>query len=917
LWRQRAQKTAPARSDGGIVVSLTRSIAKFAGLFHRNEIVRDIDDEIRMHIDMQVTENMEDGMEPDEARLAAHRSFGSVALTREDSHGIWLYRWFEDFGKDLRFAVRMLLKNRGFSAVAVISLALGFGLNTTIFTVVNAVLLNPLPVRDVSRLVELDTVDTKTKVTQSNFAKLGMSFPNFEDYQRQNEVLSGVVGWMTIPITWSGGIEPRQLQGSLVSANYFDVLGLTPAAGRFFLPDEDTKPNSNTVAVISYGLWTNKMGSDPNVIGRSITLNATPYTIIGIAPHGFKGVVSIGSTEHVWIPTSMEEQILAGFFAENFHDRRLLSMTVFGRLKPGIDIRQAEASLQTIAARLQSEYPKDNAGRSVVLTPLADTAVGANQHDQFALAGATMLVAVGLVLLIACANLANLLLAQAARREKEMTVRAALGAGRGRLLRQLLTESTILSLAGAVVGLVIAYWGRGVLWSYRPSFIEQNDVDLALDSHVLLFTLGIALITGALFGAAPAIKASSPDLADTLKAGGRGNSVGWRSNPVRSLLVVVETALALVALIGAGLFIRSQQNAQKIDPGFESEKLFMMAVDLGALHYKEGQAQQFYRSIVERASIAPGVESATIAANFPLGGGFSRTIFPEGQDEASGYRGTLTTTNSVAPNYFDTLRIPLLEGRPFTDNDRMDTRLVAIVSEAMAKHFWPNERAVGKRFHFFGDANLREIVGVSANTVVGQIGEPAQPVAFLPMTQEYSPFATVQVRTKGEPESAIGTVRSVVQSLDTNLAITNVQTIREIMSQALWAPRMGAALLTLFGGLALLLAAVGVYGVLSYSVNQQRHEIGIRRALGAQEGDVMRLVAGQGMRLAVAGLALGLLLSGILARLMTSLLFGVSAMDPWTFLGVTTVLLIVALVACYIPARRALQVDPLVALRYD
>jgi predicted permease len=900
-----------------MVVGLTRSLAKLSGLFRAKRIARELDDEIRTHIDMQVTENLEEGMQPDEARHAAHRSFGNVELAREDSRGIWIYRWFDDFANDLRFAARMLLKNRGFSAVAVISLALGFGLNTTIFTVVNAVLLNPLPVRDVSRLVELDTVDTKTKVTQSKFAKLGMSFPNFEDYRRQNQVLTDVVAWLALPVTWSGGAEPRQAQAYLVSANYFDVLGLTPAVGRFFRPAEDTQPNSNTVAVISHALWTNKFGADPSIVGRSMILNATPYNIIGVAPRGFKGTVSLGSAEQVWIPTSMEAQILAGFFVENFHDRRLLSMATFGRLKPGIDIQQAEVSLKTIASRLESEYPKDNGGRSVVLTPLADTAVGANNHDQFALAGATMLIAVGLVLLIACANLANLLLAQAARREKEMTVRAALGAGRGRLIRQLLTESTLLSLAGAIVGLILAYWGRGLLWSYRPSFIQQNDVDLALDSHVLLFTLGMALLTGALFGAAPAFKASAPDLADTLKAGGRGNSVGWRSNPVRSLLVVVETALALVALIGAGLFIRSQRNAQKIDPGFESERLFMMAADLGALHYTEGQAQQFYRSVVERASSAPGVQSATIAANFPLGGGFSRTVFPEGQDEASGYRGTLTVTNSIVPNYFDTLRIPILEGQGFTDNDRKDTRLVAVVSEAMAKHFWPDESAVGKRFHFFGDSSLREIVGVSGNTVVNQIGDPPQPIAYLPIAQEYSPFVTVQVRTTGEPEAAIGTVRGIVQSLDTNLAITNVQTIREIMNEALWAPRMGAALLTLFGGLALVLAAVGVYGVLSYSVNQQRHEIGIRRALGAQESDVMRLVAGQGMRLATAGLVLGLLLSSLFARLLASLLFGVSAMDPWTFAGVTSLLLVVALIACYIPARRALRVDPLVALRYD
>jgi predicted permease len=898
-------------------VGLTRSLTKFGAVFRQKDIVRDIDDEIRAHIAMEVDENLEDGMEPEEARHAAHRSFGNVGLVQEDSRGVWLYRWFDDFGKDLRFAVRMLLKNRGFSAIAILSLALGFGLNTTIFTVVNAILLNPLPVRDVVRLVSLDNIDTKTKFTQAGAEKLGMSFPNYQDFRRQNEVFTDLSAWQQVPLTWSGGSEPRQVQGYIVSANYFDVLGLNPAAGRFFLPDEDTKPSSNTVVVISHALWINKFGADPNIVGRNMNLNATPFTIIGIAPRGFKGTISLAPTEEVWIPTSMYAQVLAGFFADNFNDRRFLAMNTFGRLKTGLTLPQAEASLKTIASRLETEYPKENGGRNVALTSLAEAAVGVNNHEQFALASAMMLGAVGLVLLIACANLANLLLAQAARREREMTVRAALGAGRGRILRQLLTESTLLSLAGAVAGLVLAYWGRGVLWSYRPSFIAQNDVDLAFDSHVLLFTLGIALLTGALFGAVPAIKASSPDLADTLKAGGRGNSVGWRSNPMRSLLVVFETSLAMIALIGAGLFIRSQQNAQRIDPGFESEKLFMMAVDFGALHYTEGQAQQFYRAAAEHAATAPGVQSATVASNFPVGGGLGRTIFPEGHDETTGYRGTLTTINSVLPSFFDTLRIPVLRGRTFTDNDRKDTLKVAIVNEAMAKHFWPDEEALNKRFHFFGEPDLRQIVAVVSNTVINQIGEDPQPVAYLPMTQGYSPFATVQVRTMGKPEAVIATVRGEVQSLAPNLAITNVQTIHEIMSEALWAPRMGAALLTLFGVLALVLAGVGVYGVLSYSVNQQRHEIGIRRALGAQENDVMRLVAGQGMRLAVAGLAFGLLLSGIFARLLASLLFGVSAMDPWTFLGVTTILSAVAFIACYIPARRALQVDPLVALRYD
>jgi len=898
-------------------VSINRNISKLGGALRKDKIARELDDEIQTHIDMETDENVEGGMKPDEARQAAHRAFGNVALAQEDSRGAWIYRWANDFAADLKFGVRMLLKNRGFSAVAVISLALGFGLNTTIFTVVNAILLHPLPVRDISGLVQLDTVDSKTHVTAANFEKMGLSYPNYEDYRLQNEVFTDVVAWMNTPVTWSGGAEPKQLQAYLTTANYFDVLGLRPALGRFFLPGEDTHPNSDTVVVISYALWANKFGMAPSAIGKPLILDAIPYTIIGVAPRGFKGTVSLAAAEQTWVPISMYSQMLGGFSIDAVHDRRFLAMTAFGRLKPGVPMAQAEASLKTIASRLETEYPKENSGRSVALSSLAEAAVGINQHEQFTLAGAMMMGAVGLVLLIACANLANLLLAQAATRDKEMTVRAALGAGRGRILRQLLTESTLLSLSGAAVGLLIAHWGRNILWSYRPAFIEANDVDLALDSHVLLFTLGIALVTGALFGAAPAWKASSPDLADTLKAGGRGNSVGWRNNPIRSLLIVVETAMALVALVGAGLFVRSQINAQKINPGFESEKLFVMAFNVGALHYQEGPAQQFYRAAAERAASVPGVAGAAIAANFPVGGGFSRTVFPEGQDEASGFRGTLTVTNSVTPTFFDALRIPIQAGRVFNDNDRKETRMVAVINEAMARHFWPNESALGKRFHFFGDTEMREIVGIVSNVVVIQVGEDPQPMAYLPMAQEYVPFATLQVRTTGDPQASISTVRSVVQQLDSNLAITNVQTIHEIMSDALWAPRMGAALLTLFGGLALILAAVGVYGVLSYSVNQQRHEIGIRRALGAQEGDVLRLVAGQGVRLAIVGLVVGLAFAAVFARLLVSLLFGVSAIDPWTFIGVTFVLLAVALLACYIPARRALTVDPLIALRYD
>jgi predicted permease len=820
--------------------------------------------------------------------------------------------------QDVRYALRILAKNPGFGAIAVLSLALGIGANTTIFTVINAVLLNPLPVKDISRVVELDTVDTKTRVTAARTVKLGMSYLNFQDYARERNVFSGlstIVG--PLALTWSGGAEPRQIQGQMVSASYFDMLGLRPAAGRFFLPDEDTKPSGNNVAVLSHALWTNKFGANPSVIGSTMMLNAAPYTIIGVAPHGFQGTFTFLNAEQVWVPVSMYPQILSGFFKDNFNTRRFLANVVVGRLKDGVSIGSAEASLKTLASQLEKEFPKDNAGRSVALTPLAEAAVGVNNRGQFTLAGGLMMAVVGLVLLIACVNLANLLLAQAARREKEIGVRAAMGASSGRIVQQLLTESLVLAVLSGLVGLGIAYAGRAALWSYRPPFIANSDLDLTFDSHVLFFTLGVALLTALFTGVAPALKAASPNLIEVLKVGGRGGTVGWTRNPFRSLLVISEIALALVALVGAGLFIRSMQNAQQIDPGFESKNLFVFAFDLGSLHYDEGHGQQFFRAAIERAKSAPGVESATISSNPPLAGTFARTVFPEGQDETTGYRGTLTPLNDIAPNYFETLRIPLVQGRVFTDEDRKETRLVAVANQAMAEHFWPGESAVGKRFHFLGQTDLREIVGVVKNITVNNIGEVPQPLVYLPLTQDFATAATVQVRTSGRPEAVIGTARAAVQSLEPNLALTNFQTIEEVLSQALWAPRMGAGLLALFGGLALILAVIGVYGVLSYAVNQQTREIGIRMAMGAQTSGVLRLVVGQGLRLAFAGLALGLLVAFFATRLLSDLLFGVSAHDPLTFVGVALILTIAAVLACYIPARRATKVDPIIALRYE
>jgi predicted permease len=822
------------------------------------------------------------------------------------------------FWQDIRFALRILTKSPGFSAIAILSLALGIGANTTIFTVVNAILLNPLPVQQISRVVQMDTVDTKTRVTAANVTKLGMSYPNFQDYARNSKVFSGlscIVG--PLPLTWSGGVEPKQVFGQMVSANYFEVLGLRPAAGRFFVPDEDSKLGGNNVAVLSYSLWVNKFGSDPNVVNKILTLNATSYSVVGVAPRGFKGAFTFGNAEQVWLPVSMYPQVLAGFFKDNFNDRRFLTTAVIGRLKDGVSLGEAEASVKTIASNLEREFPKDNASRSVALTLLAEAAVGVNNRNQFVLAGGLMMAIVGLVLLIACANLANLLLAQSASRQKEIGLRAALGASQVRMARQLLTESMVLAMLSGVVGLAIAYAGRAVLWSFRPPFILDGDVDLSFDSHVLFFTLGVALLTAVTIGLAPAIKVARPNLVEALNVGGRGGTVGWGRSTLRSLLVVTEIALALVALIGAGLFVRSMQSAQHIDPGFESKKLFVFAFDMGALHYEEGRAQQYFRAAIDRARAVPGVDSATIASNFPLGGGLGRTVFPEGQDEASGYRGTLTQLNDVAPNFFQTLRIPLAGGREFADADRKDTHQVAIINEAMANQFWPDQNAVGKRFHFFGETQLREVVGVVRNTVVNNFGEDPQPLVYLPITQDFAPAVTMQVRTSGRPESVIAAVRSQVQSLDTNLALTNLNTIEELVDQGLWAPRVGAGLLAVFGALALLLAIVGVYGVLSYSVSQQTREIGIRMAMGARTASVLALIVRQGMRLAFVGLALGLVIAFAGMRVLSSLLFGVSAHDPVTFAGVSFILATAAILGCYIPARRAAKIDPITALRYE
>jgi len=819
--------------------------------------------------------------------------------------------------QDIRYGIRMLARNPGFTAVAVLTLALGIGANTAIFTIVNAVLLNPLPVTDAAHLFELDTTDRKTTVALGNATRLGMSVRNYEDFARQADVFSGITGFMGIGLTQSGGDAPKRFQGSLVTANYFAVLGVRAVLGRTFRPDEDQHPGGDTVAVVSYGFWSREFGSSPEVPGKRLTLNGTDYTVIGVTPPQFKGTFLFANSDQIWLPISMHTQVLAGFIEDHFLDRRFLDLNTVGRLKAGVTVRQAESAVETIASRLEQQYPKDNQGRGATLSPVADASLGINQHAQVVKAGVVMMGIVGVVLLIACVNLASLMLSQTARREKEMCLRAALGAGSRRLARQSLTESFLLSMLGGAVGLLLGYWGRWALWSERPAFLRQSDLALPLDGRVWAFTFAIAVLTAILFGLVPAWKVSRPTLMETLNSGGRSGSMAWGRSRFRQALVVSEVALALVALVGAALFLRSFAFAQGLDPGFESKRLFVMGFDLGSQHYDQDRGEQYFRDAIERAASSPGVQSAAVASNFPLGGGVGRTIFLEGQDAESGHRGTLTTLNDVSSGYFQTLGIPLHHGRAFNDLDRKETKPVAIVNHAMAKHFWPGESPLGKRFHFIGEMRLLEVVGEVGDSWQFGVGEDPQPVAYLPITQAYSPFAVLQVRTMGDPKTVLPSVRESVQSIDRNLAFVGVSTIGGLLDQGLWAPRMGAFLMGAFGLLALLLATVGIYGVLSYSVTQRTQEVGIRVALGAAPASVRGLIVKQGMTLVAIGVGIGVVGSVGLARLMTGLLFGVKASDPLTFAAATFVLAAVAFVATYLPARRATKVDPVVALRHE
>ncbi len=818
---------------------------------------------------------------------------------------------------DLRFAVRLAWRAPSLTLVAVLSLGLGIGANTTIFSLVNEVFLTPLPMRDAGRLV---TVFTSTDPARAVAGAVGSALPmsrlNYEDYRDRNAVFDGLsaVGFTGLSLS-SGQGEPEQVAGQVVTSNYFAVMQPPMAAGSGFTAHDDAALGASPMTVLSYGLWQRRFGGAPSIVGESITLNGRAFTVVGVAGAAFRGAGVIGGPD-LWVPFAMYRETTSGFLRENWDSRRALVFQVLGRLKPGVSIDTATANLATIAAALSTDHPVENDGRGIALAPLAETALSPNpaQRQQFTTAGALLMVVVGLVLLIACANVANLLLSRAAARRQEIAIRLSLGAGRGRLVRQLLVESGLLGVMGGLTGLLIASWARAALLMLRPPFLDDGALAMPIDMRVLAFTALVAIGTGLLFGLVPALQFSRPDLVVELKDRS-SQPGGGRRLTIRNALVVGQVALSLVALIGAGLFIRSLGNARAIDPGFDASALGVLSFNLTAQGLPLEAAADRQRDILERARGIPGVDQVTLASRPPLGGGgFARSVFLEGQDTADPRNGRFVPIAVIGDAYFEAAGIPLLRGRTFGPADRPGSPQVVVINETMAERFWPDRDAVGQRFHFFGQPSATEVVGIARNSKYNAIGEEPQPYIYQSLDQVPQAGITLIVRSQA-PETALGAVRAAVQQMEPAMPITGVFTMEALFDQGLWAPRMGATLLGVFGGLALLLAAVGVYGVMAYAVGQRSREIGVRLALGATRRDIWRLVFRQGLLLTASGVICGLAVAAVAARLIVGLLYDVGAFDPITFVVIPGILLAVAAVAIYIPARRASRVDPVIALR--
>ncbi len=803
--------------------------------------------------------------------------------------------------QDLRYGLRMIAKAPGFTVLATLALALGICANTTIFSFINGLILRPLTgVKDPDRLVAVYTADYSSGLYG------GSSYPDYVDFRDQTDVFENLAAADQTVLNATGESEAERLRGFVVTGNYFDVLGARAQLGRMLQSSDD-----QASVVISDSLWRRRFNADPTVVGRTLRLSDKLYTIVGVTEPSFRGL-RLGLPPEFWMPVTAD-------ITEGARDSR--GIQVIGRLKSGVTVAQAQSQLTTIAARLAQAYPDTNLGtlerpkEPKPVTVVRESRISPEGQVAITRISLLLFVVVGLVLLIACANVANLLLARASARRREIAVRLALGASRGRLIRQLLTESLLLALLGGVAGLIATQWSVRLL----PQFFQANEVgglDLGVDWRVLLFTLGVSLLTGLLFGLAPALQATRLNLLPALKAESAGYGQRRRRIALRDVLVIAQLAMSLVLLVSAGLFVRSLRQALTFDPGFKTENLLAAAMETRGAHLNKQQSQEFYQQTLERISSLPGVQSATLSMIVPLsGGGYRRMIKLEGYQPQPN-EDTELNTNTIGLNYFNTLGIPIVVGRDFNAQDREGSPLVVIVNEELARRYYGGN-AVGKRLQIGSDVPPREIVGVARTARYRNLREDPLPFIYIPMAQEYESGMTLLVRTKSDPEELVGALHNEVRALNKDVPLFAVETMSERVGGQLAADRTIAVLLSVFGAGALLLAAIGIYGVMGYAVAQRTHEIGIRIALGAEQRDILRLIVGQGMVLIAIGAGIGLALALAATQVLKSLLFGISATDPLTFASVIVVLVGVALLACYLPARRATKVDPLVALRNE
>jgi len=821
-------------------------------------------------------------------------------------------RFFSDFLMDLRYAVRTLRKSPGFTGVAILTLALGIGANAAVFTVINSLILNPLPVDTISTLAAVNTTQTK-KAAQANDLQL-LSFPNFRDLREKTYSFGSLAAHSNpTAVTMIDQDEPRRVFMELVTANYFDTLGLHPSLGRFFLPDEDAKPGAAAVAVLGYSAWLSRFGAIPDIVGKTIKLNNIPFTIIGVGPKNFKGLYAVFGPD-LWVPSMMASQFLPSQQQKALTDRSIPLVTAIGRLRPGTPFTQALAEMKIAAAALDREYPDTNLGQTLVVRHLAEAAYGPEGRGLL-LGGMLLAAIVGIVLLIACSNVANLLLARAAARRQEIAVRMALGAGRARLIRQLLTESILLGLLSGIFGFLFGYAGCQLLSSLRPAEYAQNLAELRIDPAVFGFTFVVAILTGLIFGIVPALRCSRTSVSEVIKEETR--TAGRRRGRLSfaNMLLAAQVAGSLVLLVVAAMFLRSIRQQYTIDPGYQTSRLALFMLYPGQAGYDQPRTEQFYKQVRERVSNVPGIYSLTWASNTPLWERKETGLVIEGQEQRKKSDALSAVVNTVDLQYFSTLGISLVSGSDFTANDRDGSASVAIINDTMAAQVWPNQSALGKRLQLPQGKNFLQVVGVVKTSNYQTLGEPPQPAVFIPLRQNFSDAMILYVRSEQDPTTILASVRDEIHRIDPGLAVEDIRTGAKIIDQALWWGKIAVNLLAVFGFLALALASVGLYGIMAYSVNQRRREIGVRMALGASQGKVWLLVLRQGMTLVLSGLAFGVALALLVGHALSRFLYGVKGNDYSSVAGASLILMLVALIACYLPARSASRVDPLTALR--